>query len=124
MQSLYPGKLSAFVQLNTFRRSQSDFSTFWKASIKGVLEGASLGEENRRNTVFTKFITQTIWFERFVREVELRVGSKSISDQELSIELMELLLEKMGEAVKGKVPTLERRDLTKKGAYFMSRFVE
>ena len=66
MQSLYPGRLSAFAQLYTFRRSWSDFLTFCRAFIKGVLEGASLGEDHRRKTVLDKCSTHTIWFEIFL----------------------------------------------------------
>ena len=36
---------------------------------------------------------------------------------------MKLLMHNMEVAVKGKVSMLERRDLTKKGAYFVSFFV-
>ena len=55
-----------------------------------------------------------------MREVELRVGSESMPDQEIIIEVMNLLMDNMEVAVKGEVSMLERRDLTKKGAYFMS----
>ena len=92
--------------------------------MRGVTEGYSLGEEHRKNTVITKFSTQTIWFESFVRGVDLQVGIKSSPDQEISIEVMKLLMENMEVAVKGKVSMLERRELTKNGAYFMSCFVE
>ena len=51
-----------------------------------------------------------------MRGVELRVGSKSRPDQEISIELMKLLMEKMEVAVKGEVSVLERRGFNKKGA--------
>ena len=64
-----------------------------------------------------------IWFERFLRGGELRVGIKSRTDQVISIELMKLLMKNMEVAVKGKVSMLERRELTKKGAYSMSFFV-
>ena len=57
-----------------------------------------------------------------MREVELRVGSESMPDQEIIIEVMNLLMDNMEVAVKGKVSMLERRDLTKKGAYFISFF--
>ena len=50
-----------------------------------MIEGASLGEDHRINTVLTKCITQTIWFEMCEREVELRVGIKSSTDQAISI---------------------------------------
>ena len=80
MRSLDPGKFRAFAQFDTFRRSQSYFSTVWKISIKGVLEGDSLGEGNRRNTVLTKCSTKAIWFGRFMRGLELWVGSKSRPD--------------------------------------------
>ena len=79
-----------------------------------------MGGDHRRKIVLTKCITQTIWFERFVRGVELRVGSKSSPDLDISIEVMKLLMENMEVAVKGKVSMLETRNLTKKGAYFIS----
>ena len=59
-----------------------------------------------------------------MRGVELRVGSKSRPDQAIIIEAMKLLMKKMEVAVNGNVSMLEVRDLTKKGAYFMSCFVE
>ena len=81
-----------------------------------MLEGDSLGEDHRINTVLTKCITQAIWFEIFWRGVEIWVESKSRTDQSISIEVMKLLIKKMEVAVKGKVIMLQRRDLTKKGA--------
>ena len=54
-----------------------------------------------------------------MRKVDLRVGRKSRRYQEISIEVMKLLMEKMEVEVKEKVSLLERRDLTKKGDYFM-----
>ena len=95
MRSLDPGRLSTFVQFDTFRISRSYFSTFWKAPIKGVLEGSLLGKDHRRKTVITKCSTQTICFERFVRGVELRVGSKLRPDQEIIMEVMKLLMNNM-----------------------------
>ena len=71
----------------------------------------------------TKCDTQTTWFERFLRGVELRIGSKYRPDQEISIEVMKLIMEKVEAAVKGEASILESRDLTKKGAYIMSYFV-
>ena len=58
-----------------------------------------------------------------MRKVDLRVGRKSRRYQEISIEVMKLLMEKMEVEVKEKVSLLERRDLTKKGDYFMIFFV-
>ena len=57
-----------------------------------------------------------------MRKVDLRVGRKSRRYQEISIEVMKLLMEKMEVEVKEKVSLLERRDLTKKGDYFMICF--
>ena len=37
MRILDPGRLSTFTQFDTFRSSQSSFSTVWNDSIKGVL---------------------------------------------------------------------------------------
>ena len=62
-----------------------------------------MGEEHRRKTVLNKCSTQMIWFERFVRGVDLRVESKYSPDQEISIEAMKLLTDNMEVAVKGKV---------------------
>ena len=56
-----------------------------------------------RKAVLTKCSTQNIWFERFVREVELRFGSKYSPDQEISIEVIKLVMTNMEVAVKGKV---------------------
>ena len=58
-----------------------------------------------------------IWFERFGIGVELQIGSKSTPYQEICIEVMNLLVEKIEEALKGQVSILERRDLTEKRAY-------
>ena len=55
--------------------------------------------------------------------VELRIGSKYRPDQEISIEVMKLIMEKVEAAVKREASILESRDLTKKGAYIMSYFV-
>ena len=44
-----------------------------------------------------------IWFDRFVKGVDLRVESKYSPDQEISIEAMKLLTDNMEVAVKGKV---------------------
>ena len=80
IRSLDPGKLSSFAQFETFGSSRLAFSIFWKASIKGVLEGTYLVEGHRIKTVLTKFSTQVIWFEKFVGGVELLVVSKSRLD--------------------------------------------
>ena len=88
MWSLDPGRLSTFAQFNPFGSSWSELSTVWKESINCVIEGSSLGEDHMRNIVLTKCSTQTILFERFVRRVEMRVGSKSKADQTISIEVM------------------------------------
>ena len=70
---------------------QSAFSTSWKGSIKVVLEGASLREDHTVKTA----LTYTILFERFLKGVDLRVGIKYKPDQEISIELMKLLMKNM-----------------------------
>ena len=95
MWSLDPGRISAFAEFDVFRSPQLDFSTVWKASTKGMLEGASLGEDHRRNNVLTKCSNQTMWFEMFVRGVELQVGSKSRPDHAINIEVMKLIKYKM-----------------------------
>ena len=60
-----------------------------------MLEGDLFGEDRRRKTVLTKFRSQTICFERFLIGVELQVGSKSSPDQEISIEVINLLIKRM-----------------------------
>ena len=70
-----------------------------------------MGEDHIRNTVLTNCSTQNIWFERFVRGVELRVGRKSRPDKAIIIEVIKVLMEKIEVTVKGKVSMLERRDL-------------
>ena len=82
-----------------------------------------MGVDHRRNNVLIKCSTQTIWFEIFLRMLELRVGIKSRPYKVISIEVMKLLMKKMELSVKEKVSMLEMRDLTKQGAYFMSCFV-
>ena len=62
-----------------------------------------MGEDHRRNTVITKYSTQTIWFDIIVRGVELWVGINYRPDQASIIETMKLLMEKMEVEVKGKV---------------------
>ena len=80
-------------------------------------------EEHRIKNTLTKFSTHTIWFERFVRGVDLRDGNKSSPYQSIRIEVMKLLMKKIEVELKEKVSMLERRYLTKKVAYFMSCFV-
>ena len=53
-----------------------------------------MGDNPGRKSVLYKCGTQIIWFERFVRRVVLLVGSKSRPDQETSIEVMKLQMEK------------------------------
>ena len=78
-----------------FGRSLYALSTVWKDSINGVVGGCYIGEDPGGNSVVTKCITKTIWFERFVREVELQVGRKSIPYQAISIDVMKFLIESM-----------------------------
>ena len=120
MRSLNPVSLSGFEKFNTSRSSRSDFSTFYKAFIKGVLEEASFGEYHRTKTVLTKCSTQTIYFEGFLVGVELQVGSKSRPYQAIIMEVMRFLMNKMEVAVKGKVSMLERRDLIKASLLYES----
>ena len=79
-----------------------------------MLKGYYLGEDHIINNVLTKCTTQNIWFERFMRGVDLRVGSKSRPDQKISTEMMKLLMENIEVAVKGRFSMLERGDLTQK----------
>ena len=53
----------------------------------------------------------------------MQVGSKLGPEQAIGIEVIMLLMKKMEVAVTGKVSILVKRDLTKKGAYFMSCFL-
>ena len=55
-----------------------------------------------RYTLITKYITQTIWFESFVRGLELRVGRNSMLDQAIIIEVIKLLMNNMEVVVKGR----------------------
>ena len=61
MRSLDLGRLSTSSQFYTFRSYRLYFSTVWKASIKGVIERASLGDDHMRKAVLYKCITQNIW---------------------------------------------------------------
>ena len=54
-----------------------------------------MGEYHRRKTVLMKCSTNKIWFEIFVRGVNLRVGNKSRKDHEISIEVMNLSMKNM-----------------------------
>ena len=92
MKSLYTGKLIALEKIDTLRSSRIYFSTVWEVSIKGVIEGSSLGYEQRKNNVIARCITQTIWFDMSVRRVEQRVGSKYRTDQAIIMEVMRLLM--------------------------------
>ena len=47
-----------------------------------------MGEDHIIKTLLAKCGTQTIWFDRFVRGLELRVGRKFRTDQGISIEVM------------------------------------
>ena len=47
---------------------------------KGGVRRSFVGENHRRNTVLTKCSTKAIWFGRFMRGLELWVGSKSRPD--------------------------------------------
>ena len=62
-----------------------------------------------RNNVITKCSNQTIWFERFVRGVDMRVVSKYRLYQATRIEVMELSMEKIEVAVKWKVLIVRMR---------------
>ena len=45
--------------------------------------------------VITKCKTYTVWFECFVREFELWVGLKNRPDQDINIEAINILMEKL-----------------------------
>ena len=62
---------------------------------QGIVSRILMGEYHRRKTVLMKCRTQKIWFEIFVRGVNLRVGNKSRKDQEISIEVMNLSMKNM-----------------------------
>ena len=72
MQSQDLGRLRSFAEFDTFRISQSTFYTVCQTSIEGVIEVAYFGDNHRINTSLIKCNTQTIWFERFVRWLNLR----------------------------------------------------
>ena len=121
---LDPVILSAFEKFGTFRSYWLDLSTFWKVSIKVVIEGTSLGGGGGWKAVLAKCVTQTILFERFLRGVELRVGSKSRTNRSIIVEVMKFLMLKMEAAVKREGSVLERRYLIKEEVYFMICFVD
>ena len=53
-----------------------------------------MGDNPRIKSVLYKCVTQKNWFERFLRGVLLLVGGKYMLDQEISIEVMKLQMEK------------------------------
>ena len=57
--------------------------------------------------ILTKCTNQTIWFERFMRGVELQVGIKARPDQAISINSKNNLMEIMEAEVREKGPTAE-----------------
>ena len=65
-----------------------ELSTIWKASTKGLVEVSSLGEDPSSKAVLTKCSTKTIWFEKNLRDVDLRVVSKSRTDKGISTKEM------------------------------------
>ena len=77
-----------------------------------------------RKSALSKCITQTIWFERLVRGVDMWVGIKSRTDQDISIEVIKLLMDNMEAVVKRDSSMVERRNLTKRGPYFIRCFVD
>ena len=85
MRRLDSRRISAFTQFDTSGSSISAFSTAWRAFIEGVLEGASLVEEHRINTILTKCSTHTIWFDIFLIGVEMQVGIKLRTYQAINI---------------------------------------
>ena len=65
-----------------------------------------------------------VWFEHFVKEVELLVGRKAISDESIRIEAMKSLTEQTESHVRGSYPDLEIWYIINKGSYIMSFFVD
>ena len=55
--------------------------------------GAYMREEPRNKFFISKCTTHTVYFWWFVREVDMGVGSKSMPDYSISIELMNILME-------------------------------
>ena len=86
---LYIGRRETFEKFGMFG------SSLYVAYVNGVVGGYYIGGDPGRNSVITKCITKTIWFERFVREVELQVGIKFIPYQTISIDVMNFLIEGM-----------------------------
>ena len=68
-----------------------------------MLEGASLGIYHIIKDVLIKCSTQTILFEIFLRGVNLQIEIKSRPDQEINVDVMKLLMNKMEVVLKGKV---------------------
>lgn len=120
MQSLDPGRNLTYVQFDTFRDSRCTYASVWRASVQGVLEGASIGDDPRHKFTMTRCLTQTLWFERYVRGVEARVGCDSRPDQAISIEVMIELMNRLRADVVQLNPGVLRRTLVKKGAYYVS----
>ena len=85
MRILEKDRREIFAQFDTFRSFIMALSTVVKVYIKVLSEGGYMGQEPRREAVLTKCITQTIWSERFASGVAIRVGSKSSSYQDISI---------------------------------------
>ena len=60
-----------------------------------MAEVTYIGGDPRSNSVIAKCILKTIWFERFVRGVELSVGRKAKPYQAIIIDYMQFLVERM-----------------------------
>lgn len=123
MQSLDKGRNLAFVQFDTFRKARSCYSSLYRASWRRALEGASIESDPRKKFTLTQCLTQTVWFERFMRGVELQVGRVAHPDQAISIEIMLEMMKDMEMKVRKLARGARRRALVKQGAYFLICFV-
>ena len=92
VSSLDPWIRDTISQFDTFRRSLSNFSTSWKASVTGFIKVQSTGEYPRIKVVLTKWTTQMIWFEQFFMGVELKLGEKDRPYHNIIIEDLKILI--------------------------------
>ena len=51
--------------------------------MKGVIEVEYTAEDPRRKVVITKCTTQTVYFEQFMRGIELQVTRNTRTDQDI-----------------------------------------
>ena len=85
-----PGRRDKFAQFDAFKCAIFLFPTVCTVSVKGLIGGLSVGEDTVSKVVLSKCTTHTVWFERFVRGIEIWAGCKAIPDHSISIEYMNL----------------------------------